>query len=829
VSSWALVIGIDGYDEPHSNLKGCVRDALGVRAWLLDPAGGGVPPDQLILALSGTEESPAWEVDSVGATKRDIFMALSRLAEQADGQSDRLFFYFAGHGIQVRVNNSDENALLAADFTKVMTDNSCLLGSLYEFLGTTRFREQFFFIDACRNTPWPGELEPGRWTRPRPRELGAPPPQQFVMYATSPGLAAKETGDFGEEGGAFTGALLDGLAGEGTAKVWCSRGKHYEITWSRLFAYVHNAISTRRLEVTAGSARTIQVPQEAVARTQAAEIVLGTFPAEHFGSQQLRVTLDPDSVASTAEVRVLDEVAVPVTSAARISTLPVCFDLPPRTYLIHAMAPEYELGHARSPVALYEPADVTIELIAQESQPADNEDAELANMLENGTGTGELLVRSSDWFAAVEVTTEAGQVLAHGEGTAELSGASPGFYRARVVTPAGEVAEKLVEVEPGDREPVELEAPNSPLSHTIAEIVEKSGVEVAPGGGLEVSEVIGEVAAPEISTMLTLAGAFGIWQTQVGGSRLTSLGVAPMTERLPCPPESAVYLLGGISGERAQATNEALASVAVRLWPAQSPVPEHELRLERFSDVAGLGLLTAAGEPGLWWLSIELPDASPVVWPIALVSGRLSMLVLESAVGGTLKLLQYLPPLASDRPPDPRLLRRLEALQRFELSDRPFDGKALVMQLDDPGSDLVGACLHAYVLGRLGTTDELKHATDELLAVWPSSSDAQVLRAEVEARNGQIEKSTEALERALDAGLPLIGEGLDRLVGGILRYQLDHPHAALASRVWDGYVNGSLWTAWTPGALEPGTRLELAEPAKRKTRPRGPNLHRPPD
>src|SRR3954447_6831325 len=44
MSNWAIVIGIDKYWTDSANLRGAVRDALAMREWLVDPAGGGVPP-----------------------------------------------------------------------------------------------------------------------------------------------------------------------------------------------------------------------------------------------------------------------------------------------------------------------------------------------------------------------------------------------------------------------------------------------------------------------------------------------------------------------------------------------------------------------------------------------------------------------------------------------------------------------------------------------------------------------------------------------------------------------------------------------------------------
>ena len=50
--SWAIVVGIDRYWSDAASLRGAVRDALRMREWLLDPAGGGVDADKVVLLLS---------------------------------------------------------------------------------------------------------------------------------------------------------------------------------------------------------------------------------------------------------------------------------------------------------------------------------------------------------------------------------------------------------------------------------------------------------------------------------------------------------------------------------------------------------------------------------------------------------------------------------------------------------------------------------------------------------------------------------------------------------------------------------------------------------
>jgi uncharacterized caspase-like protein len=200
---WAIVIGIDDYGEHGPRrLRGAVRDALAFRDWALAADGGGVPEDNLRLLLGRRAEDPAPEGEqALAPTKDNIVTAISEVVGAVvDEIPDRLYFYFAGHGITARVANRDESALVTAGFDRLHTDHSLAIRSLAEHFETTRFQDQFLFIDACRDDPWPErEIVIGQWPAPRRRDPGAPPVQQFILYATSPGLKAKESGFPGEE------------------------------------------------------------------------------------------------------------------------------------------------------------------------------------------------------------------------------------------------------------------------------------------------------------------------------------------------------------------------------------------------------------------------------------------------------------------------------------------------------------------------------------------------------------------------------------------------------------------------------------------------------
>src|ERR687897_925590 len=307
MANWAIVIGIDSYWTERACLKGAVRDAMHMQEWLVDPRGGNVPEENVKAVLSPLDGPD-------DATNANIIEAIADLLRRSEGKGERLYFFYAGHGLTARVNQRDENALVASDFSEVLTNNTLALRSIWEFLETTQFEDQFLFVDACRNIPWENvEFEVGRWPRPRPRQPGQPPTQQFILYATSPGLKARELREAGNERGAFTEALVDGLKGKGTAKAWSEERQRYEVRWERLADYVKKTLDDGRLSVGQGLAQDVfQIPQDAGSRGVAGRErnpVIAEFASDAFDPVKLLVDLKPSEVVSVAEVIVFDEAA----------------------------------------------------------------------------------------------------------------------------------------------------------------------------------------------------------------------------------------------------------------------------------------------------------------------------------------------------------------------------------------------------------------------------------------------------------------------------------------------------------------------------------------
>ena len=805
MASSALVIGVNAYADPKiPDLRGAVSDALEMREWLCEAGGAGVPEENVALLLSPADQRGA---NAVEATTDNIIQATWDLVERSGGEGERFYFYFSGHGLSAWINNSEENALVAADFTDVLTTNSCSLRSLREFFETTQFHDQFFFVDACRNIPWEGrDFEIGKWTRPRPRNPGKPPVQQFSLYATSPGLKARELREAGNERGAFTEVLLAGIRGEGQAKAWDPETEAYKVRWDRLVDYVKKEMERRRIDVSDAVARDVfQTPWKSetggVAGRDLNPTVVEFPPETKFPEVKLEVFLEPDDVASKAKVAVIDtDLVEPVAAQEKFPGLFASFDLPPKTYAVRAMAPEYETARARPPVELYEPQRIAMPLSpAAGAEVALSPDATAAAK----NAPGRLVVHSSDPLAALEVADASGGVLRVGEGQIELSDLRPGFYRARLRVPEGGVIERLVELAPAEVERIQLEAPRPPSTRPVQDLIDVGKVEVRADNTVEIDEAAGPVAGARLGTILTLAAAPAAAFPGAAVEHARQLG---LQASVPREAESALYVLAAVTAESRDEASEYLSRLAVRAWPLGEPVPEEARPPAPSSSVAGLGELAAAAGARPHWLSLERPGEKPIVYVLALLSKRLTFLLLELQPDGHVRAFQYLPSL--EAPPDPQLLRRLEQIQRVSIGGRLDLGYETAVELaSSRWADPVAGCLAGYLLLRMGRAGELEVPAPDLTRHFAELADSHVLLAEYEAARGAADAAEQAYRKAVEVGVPITGEGVTRLLDGLGEYWIDHPHARILTHVHERYLHGSLWAAWTPEALVPGELL----------------------
>ncbi|HEX2059673.1 MAG TPA: caspase family protein, partial [Thermoanaerobaculia bacterium] len=212
----AIVIGIDKYHEKEWCLDGAVRDAVAFAEWAL--AHGGVAPSDLTLLLSPLDDAPAianpvLAQAATPATRAAIVDTFYAYQTGRGKDADRLWFYYAGHGLAPPGSGPDAGPLVVpADVTnpdRYVTLEPVGLELFRGAMEDVAPKEQFYFVDACRDViPVQGNkilTQQLLWDlRGLDEEMLA---MQAVFLATTAGKRAKEVRGHGLFGRALVAAL----------------------------------------------------------------------------------------------------------------------------------------------------------------------------------------------------------------------------------------------------------------------------------------------------------------------------------------------------------------------------------------------------------------------------------------------------------------------------------------------------------------------------------------------------------------------------------------------------------------------------------------------
>lgn len=239
---WALVIGVDKYQDPQiSPLKGSDNDAKLIANALVRYAG--FPQDQVILLSTDQpmERQP---------TRVNILRRLSNLST-AVPKDGLLLVSFAGHGME----RGGQAFLLPADAQisdqiSFLEETAISMNRVKERIKETGVGQVLLLLDACRNDPGGRADAPNNLSNAytnafnfdtRNREV-----QAFAtVYATGIGQRAYEYTE--KKQGYFSWAVVEGLKG-GAAN---DKG---EVTLSQLVKYVQDTVP-KRLAIDLGSTK----------------------------------------------------------------------------------------------------------------------------------------------------------------------------------------------------------------------------------------------------------------------------------------------------------------------------------------------------------------------------------------------------------------------------------------------------------------------------------------------------------------------------------------------------------------------------------------------
>ncbi|MFE6063094.1 hypothetical protein [Streptomyces sp. NPDC056431] len=152
--SWALVVGIDAYDDPKiKDLGGAVRDACEAVNWLRN---AGVPDDHILLHAQPTEASrPLLESLGPGvpwneATAQAITASVSRLHALS---GTHLFVFLVGHGIY---EPATKRLFITkeASLGKFGVLSNLAVDAYIDLFLSMAFPEQLLVMDGCQNLPY---------------------------------------------------------------------------------------------------------------------------------------------------------------------------------------------------------------------------------------------------------------------------------------------------------------------------------------------------------------------------------------------------------------------------------------------------------------------------------------------------------------------------------------------------------------------------------------------------------------------------------------------------------------------------------------------------
>lgn len=274
---YAIVVGIDAY-AGFRPLKAARADAALFTEWLLDPNGGGLPEANVYPIRVRPPGDKPFDARPI---LQDILEALiaMRVAEYRKiGQ--RLYFYFAGHGVGPQFNDV---AMLFATAHEGLFTNLGLIETMKFFDEAAVFDEIVMILDCCRAQK---AAVPSGLGFNAPNAENRPHTSQFVLLgAPHRGVAFEAFDDLaGARRGLLTKAVLEGLSGAPQAV-----NTQRQVTSASLAGYVATRVA--ELAGLAGSEQRVEAPYR-----PATDMVFRTLPAPT-ATFQLTILRGPQSTA----------------------------------------------------------------------------------------------------------------------------------------------------------------------------------------------------------------------------------------------------------------------------------------------------------------------------------------------------------------------------------------------------------------------------------------------------------------------------------------------------------------------------------------------------
>jgi hypothetical protein len=168
-ATWALIIGIDSYDN-FKGLTGAARDAAAAVTWLRHL---GVPDAQILLHAAPCDAAKP-ELDALGltchgCTEPEIWASFVTLM---NNRGSKLYVFLSGHGF---CEPGGDRVFLTREASDKVTKN---LGIDWyaKFLRGQDYTTQYLVMDGCLNVPYTGEVR-SRFVAGAQSGVALPPPR----------------------------------------------------------------------------------------------------------------------------------------------------------------------------------------------------------------------------------------------------------------------------------------------------------------------------------------------------------------------------------------------------------------------------------------------------------------------------------------------------------------------------------------------------------------------------------------------------------------------------------------------------------------------------
>jgi hypothetical protein len=781
----AIIIGIDQYANRDWNLNGAVKDALTFRDWAI--SAGSVEPQNVRLLLS-TGDAEAKKLATAEATRANITQAIQDYQDGAGEGAERLYFYYAGHGLSAP-GVMKEPVIVPADVTSLKRDSALLIGfsAIMPCFVDHEPYEQFFFIDACRDFGLEDYAPPiggvGPWT---PSSTNQRRSSQHLLYATSPGQKAFETSI-----GVFTSVLMDGLTARGVELEYVQ--PNFRVRFPKLATFVIDTVEeTVRRKKLQNAAQFVQVPMQQVLGDSPDPILVEVHEA-NVPDCELTVRVFP--TAALEKCRVSANVYFPrqpkpfeIKGEGPPIRLPLKLGLPPQNYAISAVADDYDAVTAAC--SLFRKSEIELTLNPR-AVPAAAPVRRMRGVTRKPKaapttdGKGLLELQSDDELAELIVRDLEGKEILRDRRSLSTR-LEPGLYRVQLEIAGRLRAEELVTVQANSETKRKLAPPLPAFGKAQQKWLRDLGILRDDSGYLYASDTYG-IADARLASLLALA-AFAHSKEEASPELAFLQNVA-----IDVPQQSpAIVAIVGASGDAPRPgmkPDDFVNQTSLTLLDEQH-------RFETLPQCPFAAQLAIPVRPGSATIRLELPGLEPTHYAVACLPGRITVFIVVVNDDGSIDTQQYIIP-AADAPPGPYpwlTELKLENLRRIEIAQRSYSrtagvpSKATEMLLWGKWLDPLMACVAGYALLRRGEHNEFETAARNILAHYPELPDAHVLAA----MQWQEEKDARFAEAAR-LGTPVFAEGFRALQQWREGKNDVQPEALEIAR---GLLPTSPWTAW---------------------------------